>query len=267
MPRFSGFLYDDAGAAIASATVHIYDRNTTTPSRANTTTNAAGYYSINHATEGQFDVEITSGSSVRRLKYDDEVQLETLEANRILLRGTDHAFNVIFATTPTAERTLTLPDSSFELGALVGEQLTEGTTTSTTAVSLLTVSSISVPVTTPLYAICNIRKTTGAAAVARIGLMINATEVAEPITWAGATNEVASAVVIVQIGHQAANYLRAGSVRITGYAASGNIAQTAFFIDADMPNATITSLIIRASVGSSSITMGADDFRVYALAT
>ena len=69
--EFSGFLYNDAGVAVQNAVVHLYDRNTTT-SRAETTTNGSGYFSISHATQGRFDIEITNGSSKRRLKYDNE---------------------------------------------------------------------------------------------------------------------------------------------------------------------------------------------------
>jgi hypothetical protein len=94
MPNFSGFVYDDAGAAINGATVHLYDRNTTTPSRANTTTNSSGFWNIDHSTEGQFDVAITSGSSVRRVKYDNEQQFERLEVSEMLIRGTDNAFSL-----------------------------------------------------------------------------------------------------------------------------------------------------------------------------
>lgn len=69
--NFSGFLFDDAGSAINGATVNLYDINSTTPVRATTTTNSNGYWAISHGTAGEFDVEITSGSSVRRIKGDD----------------------------------------------------------------------------------------------------------------------------------------------------------------------------------------------------
>ena len=128
---YSGFVYDDAGAPVASATVLLLDRNTTTPTRASTTTNGSGFWTITHATEGQFDVQITSGSSVRRIKYDDAVQLQELEANVLRLRGSDDAFSIVFVATPSAQRTWTVPDSSDTfVGKATTDVLTNKTLTS-----------------------------------------------------------------------------------------------------------------------------------------
>ena len=59
--EFSGFLYDDAGDAVNGATVNLYDRNTTSSVRATTTTNSSGYFTISHATQGRFDIEVVNG--------------------------------------------------------------------------------------------------------------------------------------------------------------------------------------------------------------
>lgn len=88
--EFAGFLYDDAGTPIGGATVNLYDRNTVTPVRATTTTSTTdpvGYYSITHTTDGQFDIEFVSGSSKRRVKYDNAWQMQELELNRMVMRG------------------------------------------------------------------------------------------------------------------------------------------------------------------------------------
>jgi len=107
---FSGFLYDDGGDAVPSATVNLYDRNTTTPSRADTTTNSAGYWTISHSTEGRFDVEITSGSSKRRIKYDEERQFTTLEVANLNIRNPADTFDYsILPAAIVADRVLTLP--------------------------------------------------------------------------------------------------------------------------------------------------------------
>ena len=74
--KFAGFVRDDAGVAINGATVDIYDRNTTTPSRANTTTNSSGYWTISHGTEGQFDVKVKNGYSERCVMDDEMIQME-----------------------------------------------------------------------------------------------------------------------------------------------------------------------------------------------
>lgn len=110
--KYSGFIQDDAGAAIQSATVNLYDRGTTTPSRANTTTDAAGFWSITHATEGQFDVKIAKDSWVRWLFYDDALTVEELEANVLRIRGTDNAFALIIQHTASAERTAVYADQN-----------------------------------------------------------------------------------------------------------------------------------------------------------
>ena len=107
---FAGFLYDDTGAAVASATVNLYARNTTTPSLANTTTDANGYWAISHATQGRFDIEITSGTVKRRIKYDDSVQLETIETAVFRIRNPADTFEYdIVPGAITAARQLNLP--------------------------------------------------------------------------------------------------------------------------------------------------------------
>jgi hypothetical protein len=107
---FSGFLYDDGGDAVQDATVNLYERNSTSPSRADTTTNSAGYWSISHSTEGRFDVEITSGSSKRRIKYDDERQFTTLEVANLNIRNPANTFDYsILPAAIVADRVLTLP--------------------------------------------------------------------------------------------------------------------------------------------------------------
>ena len=107
---FIDFVYDDAGDAVVGATVELFDRNTTTPVRATTTTDSAGKFSISHATEGRFDVRITNGSSVRFLKYDVSYQSEAAELALLNLRNPGETFK--YVVTPgaiAAERILNLP--------------------------------------------------------------------------------------------------------------------------------------------------------------
>ena len=87
--NFAGFLYDDAGDAISGATVNLYDKNTSTTSRASTTTDSNGAWSIAHTTAGEFDVQITSGSSKRRIKFDDKVHLSELDTEVLNVRGNE----------------------------------------------------------------------------------------------------------------------------------------------------------------------------------
>ena len=108
--EFAGFLFNNAGTAISGATVNLYDRNDTDTSRADTTTDSNGYWAISHGTEGRFDVEITSGSSVRRIMYDKAAQYTTLEVANFRLRNPADTFNYdIVPAAIVADRTLTLP--------------------------------------------------------------------------------------------------------------------------------------------------------------
>jgi len=108
--EFAGFVFDDAGDAINGATVNLYDRNDTATVRATTTTNSSGYWTISHATEGRFDIEVVSGSSKRRRKYDDAIQYTEVEVGNLLLRNPANTFKYdIVPAAITADRTLTLP--------------------------------------------------------------------------------------------------------------------------------------------------------------
>jgi len=110
MPLFERFLLDALGAAVASATVDLLDRNTTTPVRATTTTDVNGFFSINHATEGRFDVRITSGSDVIWIKYDTSAQMTELEVTTLKIRNPADTFAYdILPAAITAAQTLTLP--------------------------------------------------------------------------------------------------------------------------------------------------------------
>lgn len=79
MPEFAGVVLDDVGAAVNGATVNIYDINTTTPSRANTTTDSSGLWAISHGTRGAFDVKIVNGTDVIWLRARDRVQFARME--------------------------------------------------------------------------------------------------------------------------------------------------------------------------------------------
>src|SRR3990167_8143816 len=107
---FQGYVLDDTGAAIVGATVNLYDRNTTTPVRATTTTDSTGLWTIAHATEGRFDVEIVNGSSKRRRKYDDHMQADPLEVANLRVRNPADTFEYdVVPAAIAADRQLNLP--------------------------------------------------------------------------------------------------------------------------------------------------------------
>ena len=97
---FAGFLYDDAGAAINGATINLYAKNGVSTSLANTTTNSSGYWTISHTPAsgeaGEYDVQITSGASKRRIKFDDAVQLSSVDAEVLSVRGNEGAAAVYY---------------------------------------------------------------------------------------------------------------------------------------------------------------------------
>lgn len=108
--EFAGFLFDALGVAVASATVDLVDRNTTTPVRATTTTDSNGFYTISHGTEGRFDIRITSGTNVLWRKYDTSGQMTELEVASLNIRNPADTFKYdLLPAAIVADRTLTLP--------------------------------------------------------------------------------------------------------------------------------------------------------------
>jgi hypothetical protein len=155
-----------------------------------------------------------------------------------------------------------------------GGNTTEATTTSTTAVDLLSVASLSIAAATPFQFVISCRKTTGAAAFADFGLKLNTTVVGEAVATNNAVLDTAGGnlaefgVSVILIGPRVAPYVRGGSGFWSGTSTvseSANIAQPTQ--SANVPTANITDVVIRALVGSALITAGADELQVYTLAT
>ena len=82
MVRLAGSLFNDAGEALASATVAIFptsasaDEDTSACSAtATTTTSSAGAWSSTSLAANSYDVRISSGTSIRWRRFADEIQL------------------------------------------------------------------------------------------------------------------------------------------------------------------------------------------------
>ncbi len=111
-----GYAYDDAGDPVAGATVHIYARNTVTPTLedAAVTTDANGLWTATQTLLGTsadlYDVEISKGTWKRRRKYDDKVQIDTVELAHLRIRnpGLDFRYDLVPAAI-AADRTLNFP--------------------------------------------------------------------------------------------------------------------------------------------------------------
>ncbi len=146
---------------------------------------------------------------------------------------------------------------------LAGSNTTEATTTSTTTVDLLTVASLTIAATTPILVLCCLRKTTGAAADAEVGLKLNSTEIRDPFNWAAAQDAARSGIFQFWVGPRVTNHLQAGMMFTSTSAGS----TTHNNQGGAAPNAETTDVIILASVDNALITMGVDEMHVYELAT
>ena len=112
--HLSGFLFNASGAALESATVEAFAKNTVTETggtaAASTTTNSSGYYTLTVTSDNEYDVRITSGNSVRWRRFDDRVQMEEIEVSVLNIReGATAQVYTIAPGSISADRTLTLP--------------------------------------------------------------------------------------------------------------------------------------------------------------
>ena len=89
--NFGGNVYDDAGNAVSGASVKLLETGTTTQEGSTVTTDSAGRWDFGEADQDRYDVEITKGSSVRRIKWSDEISLQEIDVR-----------NNTGATTPAA---------------------------------------------------------------------------------------------------------------------------------------------------------------------
>ena len=161
-----------------------------------------------------------------------------------------------------------------------GSDTSEATTTSSTPTDLIDVTSISVPAVNPFQVFVSGRKGTGNAVETHLGLKLNTTVVGEadatPVASATPvaiwTSEAASAVNsglgFAHIGPRVTSHLRGAAGFMTSD--DGGTDNRGVFTSpahtADMPTATITSVIIRGDSDGTN-TLGADELYVMQVAT
>lgn len=151
-------------------------------------------------------------------------------------------------------------------GALtrVGGNTTEATTTSTTEVSLLAVASLSIAALSPIYVLVSIRKTSGAAAAAKFGFRLNASQMfSTAYTCTSAVNAAEDGHLIFYSSPRQTNYTKGG------YALKGTPALTPALVAPDgnaMPIIPITDIALYGLVGDAAVTMGADELHIYTYA-
>lgn len=154
---------------------------------------------------------------------------------------------------------------------LEGSQLTEGTTTSTTPVDIISVSSLTIAQTEPMEVHVSLRKTAGAANNAVLGIKLNSTVTAEaltndgPVLFTSAINQAESRATVMFFPPRNTNYNLIGS----GFSLASGTNNISVAVgksptkDANQPTAEITDVVIRALVDDASITAGVDDLHIY----
>lgn len=146
-------------------------------------------------------------------------------------------------------------------GGLVrdGGNTTEGTTTSTTVVAILTASSLSIAVGTPVHAMCCMRRSADVGSSSGAGVKVNSTQARSSISWddgqAAVRNGFWEAVFIYGVS----SYLSSGHVTSSGEEAT----QVQHNFNADMPTATLTDVVHTGESSNASNTTGADELHVY----
>ena len=147
-------------------------------------------------------------------------------------------------------------------GALtrLGSVTTEATTTSTSDVDLLTISGLSIAAGVPILTYCAVRKTTGAANIARGGLKLNTTQVRVAGTWSSTTDQVEDGIVTQIVITGDTDYQ--GAFTFLGNSEQGAISNH-FEATAAVPIATVTDIIFLGKVNDGAITMGVKHFHAY----
>jgi len=79
--NFRGYIFDDAGDAVSGASVKLLDTGTTTQEGSTVTSDSNGLWNFDDVseTDAPFDVEITKGSSVRRIRWQDQISLKEID--------------------------------------------------------------------------------------------------------------------------------------------------------------------------------------------
>lgn len=149
----------------------------------------------------------------------------------------------------------------------IASETTEQTDSTGSAADILTISSLSITAATPIVVIANLRKTSGAAVAADVGVKLNASQVIPNEPWSTASDVADQGFYFVIIGPRVAGYtgssLAIGSDSIEQSGGPGFIGGASSNSTTD----TITSITITGDSNNSSVTMGVDEVHVYTLST
>lgn len=157
----------------------------------------------------------------------------------------------------------------------VGYSTAEQTTTSTSAVDLLTISGLSIPVTNGFIVEGVVRKTSGAANRGNLGLKVNSTVVVDANStgdhdlWnCSNVNQAESGFFRLEVGPRSTNYLwgiATGRQHYQALSAGATPVVDDIWAthDAAFPNATITSITIRGNVNNALVTLGLKEVAIF----
>ena len=76
--NFAGYLFQDDGDVVSGATVQLLQVSDNAE-EASTTTNSDGYWAFSEADQDRYYVKITAGTSVRYLRWADEISLKEID--------------------------------------------------------------------------------------------------------------------------------------------------------------------------------------------
>ena len=76
--NFLGYVFQDDGDPVSGATVALLETGTTTQEDS-TTTNSDGLWSFSESDQDRYDVKISSGTSVRYIRWDDQISLKEID--------------------------------------------------------------------------------------------------------------------------------------------------------------------------------------------
>jgi len=76
--NFRGYVFQDDGDPVSGATVALLETGTTTQEDS-TTTDSDGLWSFSESDQDRYDVKISSGTSVRYMRWDDQISLKEID--------------------------------------------------------------------------------------------------------------------------------------------------------------------------------------------
>jgi len=175
----------------------------------------------------------------------------------------------------THDPSFTIPGSTTDNAVIRWDGTSGAGTTSTSAVDLLSVSSLSIAATTHIWAAASVRQTANSGRVVGFGIKLNTTVISEAessynqsdLLWVGEQSVAISGAFLMHMGSRVANFLD-GKTRMSSRAKSSTILDLGMSLRADnnMPTATITAVVTRAVCQATAIAAAADEMHVYTLA-